>query len=103
MNLFIKKALIRAVKTIAQTAIATIGTAQVMGGVDWRLVASTSILAGILSIFTSVAMGLPEVETQGEEYLNVLKQQTERITNGEFDNVDYTETNASLEVIDDGE
>ena len=52
---------IRAVKTIAQTAVATIGTAAVMSSVDWKMVASASILAGILSILTSVA-GLPEVE-----------------------------------------
>ena len=54
-----KKAGVRAVKTVAQTFIATIGTASVMGAVDWKMVASASVLAGILSIATSVA-GLPE-------------------------------------------
>ena len=61
-----KAAGIRAVKTVAQTFIATIGTASVMGAVDWKLVASASVLAGILSIATSVA-GLPECEECGKD------------------------------------
>lgn len=54
---------IRAIKTVAQTAVATIGTAAVLGAVDWVAVASASVLAGVLSILTSVA-GLPEVKTE---------------------------------------
>lgn len=52
---------IRAIKTVAQTAVAMIGTATVISSVDWKMVVSASILAGFLSILTSVA-GLPEVE-----------------------------------------
>ena len=58
---WLKAAGSRAIKTVAQTAVATIGTASVLGGVDWVMVASASALAGVLSILTSVA-GLPEVK-----------------------------------------
>ena len=56
-----RAALVRSVKTIAQTAIATIGTTAVISQVDWVIVLSASALAGILSMLTSIA-GLPEVE-----------------------------------------
>lgn len=58
---WIKAAGIRAIKTVAQTAVATIGTAAVMGNVDWVMVASASALAGVVSLLTSVA-GLPELD-----------------------------------------
>lgn len=58
---WIKAAGVRAIKTMAQTAIATIGTAALMSSVDWCMVASASLLAGALSLLTSLA-GLPEVK-----------------------------------------
>lgn len=57
---WLKAALIRAIRTVAQSALATLGTAAVLGDVDWRLVCSAAALAGILSILTSLATGLPE-------------------------------------------
>ena len=63
---WLKAAGIRAVRTIAQTAVATIGTAAVVSEVDWMMVASASLLAGILCVLTSVA-GLPEAREIGDE------------------------------------
>ena len=63
-NVFTKKwfyaAFIRSLKTVAQTAVATIGTSAVIGDVNWAMVASASALAGVLSVLTSIA-GLPEL------------------------------------------
>lgn len=61
---WIKAAGVRAIKTVAQTAVATIGTSAVLSDVDWLVVASASVLAGVLSLLTSIA-GLPELKGGG--------------------------------------
>jgi len=63
-KLWTKAAIIRAIKTICQAAVATIGTAAVISEVDWKYIISASLLAGVLSILTSLA-GLPEVDQAG--------------------------------------
>jgi hypothetical protein len=62
MKNFFRAAAIRALRTIAQTAAAVIGTSALLSDVDWWAVLSASVLAGILSLLTSIATGLPEVE-----------------------------------------
>lgn len=64
MTEFWKATMIRAIKTVCQTAVATIGTAMVLTDVNWQMVVSASILSGILSVLTSIATGLPEVELE---------------------------------------
>lgn len=64
MDGFLKAAGIRAVKTTAQTAVAAIGSAFLLSEVDWLTVASASLLAGVLSLLTSAATGLPEAEKE---------------------------------------
>ncbi len=59
---FWKAVAIRAIKTICQTAIATIGTASLIEEVNWLVVGSASLLAGVLSVLTSIVTGLPEVD-----------------------------------------
>ena len=58
---FWKAAAIRAIRTVAQTAIATIGTTAMIQDVNWAVVGSSALLAGLLSILTSIVTGLPEV------------------------------------------
>ena len=66
-NKWIKKAGMRAVRTVAQTAIATIGTAAVFAAVDWKMVVSASLLAGVLSLLNSI-VSLPEANAEKEAY-----------------------------------
>ena len=68
---FWKATLIRALRTICQTAIAMIGTSAVMSDVNWTMVLSASALSGILSVLTSIATGLPEVEYAEHIYMSV--------------------------------
>lgn len=63
---WLKAAGVRAIKTMAQTFIATIGTATVLGSVDWTMVASATVLSGVISVATSVA-GIPEVPAETED------------------------------------
>lgn len=67
MKSFIKAALVRALRTLAQTAVATIGTSALISEVNWLAVASAAALAAVLSLLTSVATGLPEVDDDGRE------------------------------------
>lgn len=64
---FVRACIIRALRTVCQTALATIGTATVMGEVSWSMVASASLLAGIVSVLMSVATGLPEAKEDRDD------------------------------------
>lgn len=81
---FWKATLIRAVRTVCQTAIATIGTAVVISDVNWIMVGSASALAGILSILTSIATGLPEV-TSADELTDEEVEEAHAIDMGDMD------------------
>lgn len=70
MDNFWKASAYRALRTICQTAISVIGTAFVLSEVNWGIVVSASILAGILSVLTSIATGLPEVDYGKSIYMN---------------------------------
>ena len=69
-KLFWKATAIRAIRTVCQSAIALIPASALITEVDWRLVASASILAGIVSVLTSIATGLPEVDYERDLYMN---------------------------------
>ena len=94
---FWKAALIRAIKTVCQTAVATIGTAMVVTDVDWIYVVSASALAGVLSLLTSIAAGLPEVQLATTLYDldNVVDEEDEE------DEDDYEVFDFEDEVVED--
>ena len=69
MSAFVRATIIRAVRTVCQTAVATIGSSVVISDVHWGVVVSASLLAGLLSVLTSIATGLPEADY--EEYINM--------------------------------
>ena len=71
MNTFIRASLIRAVRTICQCAVSLIPASALLTDINWALIASASILAGIVSILTSIATGLPEVEYEQHLYMSV--------------------------------
>ena len=68
-KLFWKATLIRAIRTVCQSAIALIPASALLSEVEWKLVASASILAGIVSVLTSIATGLPEVKYEQDMYM----------------------------------
>ena len=79
---------IRALRTICQTAIATIGvSAKVLSDVNWTMVISASLLAGILSVLTSIATGLPEVEYA--HHIHMSKEEPEDSVIDDYEVVDY--------------
>lgn len=87
MNTFIRASLIRAIRTICQTAVSLIGTAVVISDVDWCVVVSASILSGILSILTSIATGLPEVEYA--EHIHMSAEEPEDSYIDDYEVFDY--------------
>lgn len=82
-NNFIRASIIRMIRTICQTAVATIGSAAVLSDVDWKIVISASLLAGVLSILTSIATGLPEVEYAEHIYMSAEEPEDSEV--GEHD------------------
>lgn len=83
MNNFVKYALIRAIKTICQTSVAVIGSAAVLSDVHWGVVLSASLLAGLLSLLTSVATGLPEAEYANHIYMSHEEPEDSEVTDDE--------------------
>lgn len=97
MSEFIKATLIRAIRTVCQTAVAMIGSAVVISDVSWLMVLSASCLSGILSILTSIATGLPEVESASE----ITAEEMIGEPVAEYDDSEYDDLFVDDEVEDD--
>lgn len=82
-KLFWKATVIRAIRTVCQSAIALIPASALLSEVEWKLVASASILAGIVSVLTSVATGLPEVEYKHHQYMSADEPTDSEVEDGE--------------------
>lgn len=83
--IWLRCALIRAVRTIAQAMIATIGTAVVLSDIDWKYILSASAVAGLLSFLTSIATGLPEADAEDEERIRAEARRLNGQDNQEVD------------------
>ena len=98
---FWKATSIRALRTICQTAIAMIGTSAVMSDVDWKMVLSASALSGILSVLTSIATGLPEVEYAEHVYMS--KEEPDDSWVDDYEIFDYGDEIGIPNEVEDGE
>lgn len=83
MKMFWKATIYRAIRTVCQCAVATIGSALVLTDVSWVMVISASVLAGILSVLTSIATGLPEVEYEKHLYMSAEEPEDSEVEDGE--------------------
>lgn len=82
-KLFWKATAVRAIRTVCQSAIALIPASALLSEVEWKLVASASILAGIVSVLTSIATGLPEVEYKHHQYMSADEPTDSEVEDGE--------------------
>ena len=98
-NEFIRASVIRAIRTICQTAVACIGSATVLSSVDWKMVLSASLLSGILSLLTSIATGLPEVEYA--HHIHMSKDEPEDSEVEDYEVYDYGEEEEEGELNED--
>lgn len=102
MSAFVRATIVRAIRTVCQTAVATIGSSVVISDVHWGVVVSASLLAGLLSVLTSIATGLPEADY--EEYINMDVEEpddAEIIEDEDVDLIMFDEDPDDTEVFED--